>query len=474
MRKTIALAMLLVAFAAMPAFASVQNVKVGGSIDSTYLFRDNFDLGNNIVADRQQSLFVTQAKLRVDADLTDQVATTIQLINERAWDQTTDATSDIDLNLAFVTLREMLYSPLTVVVGRQVFSYGNSFIMDAQGVNNVGPGDSNITAAAQDLTRQKALDAIRLIFDYDPLSLELLYSKVDANTLTGNPDDIGDDVDLYGVNTSYELGDEMNTQVEAYFFAKVDNAHKTGAGIAASNGHPKADTIYLPGLRVSTKPIEGLNVQGEVAWQKGNKRLTSTVGSASLNQQRDALAAQVISNYQVPVLDEYKPVLQYVYTYVSGDSNPDDIDSTEDGRSSEANRWTAWDPFFENQGRGRIYNALFDLTNSQIHTVSLQANPIEDVTAKVEWNGIWLDKKINNLAPTSSTFTVRQPDNTTFTADVTRDESIGHEIDCDLTYDYTEDVQLGASFGWFIPGDVFVAANDSVASQAIVHGNVNF
>lgn len=473
MKKVILLALLAVAVAAVPASASVQNVKVSGSIDSTYLFRDNFDLGNNIVADRQQNLFITQTMLHVDADLTDNVSTAICLLNERAWDQKdTGENADVSIHLAYVTLREMLYSPLTVVAGRQEFHYGNSFIVDSSGTNNSASTDSGISGIAGDLTKQTAMDAIRLIFDYDPLSLELLYSKIDANGATGAPATIGDDVDLYGVNTSYELGDEMNTQVEAYFFAKVDNAHQ---GVAfTSDGHPKADSIYLPGLRVSTKPIEGLNVQSEIAWQKGNKRLSSTVAGANPNLRRDALAAQVIGNYQVPVLDEYKPVLQYVFTYVSGDSNPDDINGTESGRSSKANRWTAWDPFFENQGGGRIYNALFDLTNSQIHTVSLQANPVEDVTAKVEWNGIWLDKKIDNGASSSSTFTVRQPDNTTFTANATRDNAIGHEIDCDLIYDYTEDVQLGASFGWFLPGDAFAQNNDSIATQAIVHGNVNF
>ena len=58
-----------------------------------------------------------------------------------------------------------------------------------------------------------------------------------------------------------------------------------------------------------------------------------------------------------------------------------------------------------------------------------------------------------------------------------------HEIDWDATYDYTEDVQFGANLGWFIPGDVFLGddsgpsslnGNDKMASQVIVHGNVNF
>src|SRR3989338_6292650 len=95
MKKSIILAAaLMVALAAVPASASVQNLKIGGSVDSTYLFRDNFDLGANILGDEQQSLFITQTILRADADLTDQVSATVALINERAWgndNQTTTA-----------------------------------------------------------------------------------------------------------------------------------------------------------------------------------------------------------------------------------------------------------------------------------------------------------------------------------------------------------------------------------------------
>ena len=487
MRKSIILAVvLMVALVAVPAFASVQNVKVSGSVDSTYLFRDNFDLGQSTlnVEDTNQHLFFTQTTLRVDADLTDQVSATVALINERVWEADPGASSDVALNLAYVTLREMLYSPLTVVVGRQVFSYGNSFIMDATGANNTINTDSNLNNVVEDMSKQSALDAIRLIFDYNPLTLGILYSKVDTGTPGASFDNITDDVDLYGANATYELGDDLNTQVEAYFFARINKATNdstTGDG-------SKADTIYLPGLRASADVLDGLNVQGEIAWQRGN-RVRSTA-RANDNEQRRAMAAQVISNYQVPndvlpdVLEEYNPALQYVYTYVSGDSNPEDV-SSEDvvGAQASTNTHTAWDPFFEAQGAGTIYNSLFDLTNAHIHTVALTANPIEDVTTKVSWTGLWLDKQIDDGTSSDSQFDIRQPGTGTAIAlDANRETEIGYEIDVETTYDYTEDVQFGATFGWFVPGDVLLgedatiaqAGNDSTASQAIIHGIVNF
>ena len=68
----------------------------------------------------------------------------------------------------------------------------------------------------------------------------------------------------------------------------------------------------------------------------------------------------------------------------------------------------------------------------------------------------------------------RQPDGGTATVRATRDKQIGNEIDGELIYDYTEDVQIGLNMGWFMPGDAFHHSNDSTASQAILHANVNF
>ncbi|MBI3616626.1 MAG: alginate export family protein [Candidatus Omnitrophica bacterium] len=471
MRKTILLAFALAAFVAMPAMASVQNVKISGSIDSTWLIRNNFDLGLSLTEDEQQNLFITQSILRADADLTDNVSTTVALINERAWGDTSNVSTDIDLLLAYATLREMLYSPLTVVVGKQAFHYGNSFIVDSGGTNNAAPADSGIALIAGDLTKQTTQDAARFIFDYEPLSVELLFSKINSRTNTLAIEN-KDDIDLYGANVGYEVGDSMNTQVEAYFFAKVDKLSNT----AAAGEFSKSDTVYVPGLRASTNPIEGLNVQAEVAWQRGNR--VATTGTIRDNEQREAMGAQVIASYKVPVMEEYKPILGYVYTYVSGDSNPGDRALSETnggGRQGSTNTYTAWDPMFENQAGGTIYNTLFNLSNSHISTVSAQVNPIEDVTAKVSWSNLRLDKGLRGNA-TNTTLTLVQPDGAASgTMGIVVDEKeIGNEIDTTLTYDYTEDVQFGANFGWFLPGDLFTGANNQVATQAIFHGNVNF
>jgi len=471
MKKIVLLALLAVAFVAAPAFASVQNVKVSGDINSTFVSRYRFDLGNPTEGNRfDQNFFMTQTKLRVDADLTDKVSTTVALINERAWDAETRAAAaadntgdtEIDLNLAYVTIKEMLYSPLTVVVGRQAFAFGNSFVIDSMGPNrSIGAYRGGLQGVAEDLTQRKAMDAIRLILDYNPLTIDLVYSKIDANNLTGEADTSGykDDVDLLGTNLNYKLGDKMNTVVEAYFWAKSDNSNKYSAG-------RKTDTVYMPGARVAADVLDGLNLGAEVAMQRGTYSRADND-----NVKREAIAYQLIGNYALPFeqTKEYRPVLTTAFSYFSGDKGP--LTGTVNQK-----KYSGWDPMFENQNRGKIFNTLFNQSNAMVAQIKGTISPIEDVTAAVEWSGLWLAKKINNTpASTTSNFALYQPDGTSLTPALNKDNTkLGDELDLYLTYAYTEDVTIGATLGWFKPGDLFQAPNRKTATQAMVNMDVKF
>ncbi len=469
MKKIMLLALLAVAVTAVPAAASVQNIKVSGDIDTTWLVRDQFDLGHSDPGNGfYQNLLITQTRLRVDAELTDNVAATIALINERTWNgDTNNEHNDMDINLAYVTLREMLYSPLTVIIGRQNLAYGNSFVIDSQGTNRtIDTGGLN--NVAEDLSKRTALDAVRMIFDYNPLTVDVVAAKLAANNLTGTGAQ-DDDVDLFGVNANWQVGDDLGSILEAYFWAKIDQSVKTTMG-------NKADTVYMPGLRAETNILDGLNIQGEVAWQFGNKADTAS-GSVD-NVDRRAMGAQVIANYSLPFekTKKYEPVVTTAYTYVSGDSNPSEPGKTP-GRDKDE-YYTAWDPMFENQGGGTIYNTLFDLTNMHIVKLAAQAKPLDDVTAEVAWNALWLDKAIKDSTDpdkgNSTNFTLYQPDGSSLSGvKMTSNKHLGNEVDLSVVYDYTEDVQFGLSYGVFFPGDAF-AQMDRNASQWLLHGLVAF
>lgn len=452
MRKLIVLASVLaLGFTAAPAFASVQNVKISGSIDSTYILRENFEF-NDLSASggkEEQSVFITQTILQIDADLTDNVAATIALINERPWEGNPGSTaSGVDLLRAYVTLREMLYSPMTVVVGRQWFAFGNSFIFDAAGTNNSAPGDSGIASVAADLTLQTNLDAIRVILDYNPLTITAFYGAVTPKS-SGTLSDTDDSVNVWGLNAGYELGDDMNTLVEAYIFDKKDKSED--ANTAPFN---EVDHLKVVGTRFSTTPLEGINLQGEIAHQ-GGTRINSP--SSNSKQTRDSWAFQALANYQVPVLKDYNPVVSFEWTKLYGD----------EGTTTDED-YKGWDPFFENQDGGTIYNTLFNFTNLEMYTVGFAFSPMEDVSTKLSATKLMLNQDNDG-----STFSLVQPDGTNATVNThAGQKELGTEIDGVITYDYTEDVRFGLNVGVFKPAGIFLA-NDS-AKQVLANVRVAF
>jgi hypothetical protein len=468
---------------ASPAFAAIQNVKVSGDITSTYVDRSNFDLGLDngllvpVVAPpaspvglKQQNVFITQTRLRVDADLSDNVSTTVGLINERAWNaeqelgSNTGTDTNVQLYLASVTMRELLYSPLTVTVGRQVFNYGNGLIMGDGGVNNLATG--NLATIAQDLTERTAYDGVKATLDYKPLSIDMFYFKNNQTILNGNPNSGKSSSDVYGTDATYQLSDPMNTLVDAYLFTRFNGDNNQTAQAAATTISHHGDTMYVPGLRLSTNPVKGLNVQGEVAWEAGNHpvNLTGNGGNTQVDERRNAMAAQFLATYALPVLDKYKPSVNAAYTYVSGDKTTN---------VPYATKYTAWDPFNENQGSGTIYNTLFPLSNMDIVAVGASVSPLEDVTAAATWSGLWA----NDAYGTNNPLAIYQPDGGTATitpATKNKAKSLGNEYDLNLTYNYTEDVTFGVSVGWYVPGSVFTRNNDNTASQAMADVNVKF
>ncbi len=233
--------------------------------------------------------------------------------------------------------------------------------------------------------------------------------------------------------------------------------------------------MYVPGLRASTNPIKGLNVQGEIAWQLGTVPVPGETGGSFNgtweNEHRDAMALQFLTSYALPVLEKYKPTVNASYTYVSGDKNGSQNYVTD--QVTSAKTFTAWDEFNTIQGAGTIYRAIFPLSNENILSVGASVNPLEDVTAAVTWTGLWAAAPISE----QNQLTLLQPDGSGIIAGPVGPKNaywLGNETDVNLTYNYTEDVTFGLSVGWFVPGNVFEASVHDTASQAIASVGVKF
>ncbi len=428
-RLSVLLCLALVAGLAGSACAEVQNVKVGGDITVLGVGRSNFDLSNGATGNRendQSSFFVTQTRVRLDSDLTDNVTATLRLINERIWSAENNASSDIDLDLAYVTLKEFLYSPLSLKVGRQELRFGNALI-----IGSANTYDSSVlNTVPGDLSARKSFDALRATLDYDPLVVDTFYAKIDEGDINVN-----DDVDLYGVNAAYDFGTK-GAKAEVYVFSKNDSSLD------------KNDKVNTFGTLLSAELVENLNTSLEVAFQNGNDR--------SQGKHRKAWALQAMADYTFADVS-MKPNLGLGYTYLSGDSDSSDSKNK------------AWDSMYYDQALNNIAYAILPFSNMKVLNVKGGLKPMEDLSLSAVYGYYMLDKKVATLSSgygpsgTSSKY-----------YDMNDKRSLGNALDITATYDYTEDVQFGLTAGMFACGKAFASSNDRTATQIIGSMKVSF
>jgi hypothetical protein len=430
---------LLVGLTFSAAYAEVQNVKVSGDITMSGVLRKHFGLDAATTGDKsvlKQSFIMTQTRVRVDADLTDNVMATVRLINERIWNGQNDSntanssnSTNIDLDLAFVTLKEFLYSPLTLTVGRQEIKFGNGLII---GKSGAAAGTTNLPT---DLSERSAFDAIRATLDYDPLVVDLVYAQVKQNTTEDR-----NTVSLTGINATYALNNKIN--LSGYYWLKKNN----NTGVATS----EADKVNTVGGLISATPIENLSTSLEVAYQFGKN-------TATIDQKKhDAWALQAMADYTFAKV-KTTPKIGASYTYLSG------------GESSTT-RNDGWDSMFYDQKLNNIVYAILPMTNMSVLNLKASCKPVEDVTVSAIYGHY-------NVAKADSGDLLQSPGyynggttdadrylNSTYTGK----SHLGDAIDLTATYDYTEDVQFGLTAGLFRAGNAINIVDDKAVAQQVI------
>ncbi|MBM3248362.1 MAG: hypothetical protein FJZ10_02935 [Candidatus Omnitrophica bacterium] len=479
-RLIIIIAVAFVLGLAVSAHAAVQNVKVSGDLKVSAIGRSGFDLGDADGED-ESNVIMSQTRVRIDTDLTENVSATVRLLNERDWGKEVQTSTnvdvaggaslsengqddnEVDIDLASLTMKEMFDSPVSVTLGRQELMWGAGFVLGDSDTNrtsltNYGAGYAAI--ANRDLSLRKAFDAVKVNLDYDPLMIEAFYSKIDENQKTGAQLEDKNDIDLYGAKASYALGDKWGTMLETYLLYRNDKTPTSGS----INATP--DTLWCPGIRAVAAPMKDMIVTAEMAWQTGSKAVTAAGPSRS----REAMAYQVTGSYALPFekLKKYSPSIGAHMSYYSGDKNP--ADGT-DGRGE----YRAWDQLYENQGTGKIYNVLFDATNTRAFGFNASAVPMEDLSVKLEYTDVYLAVEPPGTHGVS-VLTIYGIDGNSRTPVMTGDnQHLGREFDLSAVYDYTEDVQFGLTYGAFIPGAAFDQDhNHEVATQLIGTCAVSF
>lgn len=497
----VALAAVCVVFVGA-SYAAVENIKVSGDITATAVGRDlslhqnehnpvhlPTGLAGTTMGNKDREDFVySQVRLRFDADLTEGVSAVVRLINERLWgsedadngsdtaamgggynNRSTNATggdTEIDLDLAYIEMKEFLYEPLTLIVGRQNLRYGNGLI--------IGDPDTNQTASVKvpmeiaDQSLRKSFDAVRAVLDYSPYTVDLIYAAVDENET-----DINDDRNLWAVYGTYDWA-SYNGVTEGYFAyvnQNMDSIYGTGlnlltaAGLNALGNFQAVEnqsTVYTVGGRLQYDPNDHWTLGVEGAYQFGDIHITTGATSIGTNpyQHLSAFAGQLVAQYRF--LNDYNSMIQLEYTYLSGD---DDI-------TDEAQN--AWQPLFEDQSPGTIMNQLFPNSSTQCVTLRGSMMPREDITIGGSYTWLLLSEKVNY----DNTIDWYQPHYGPLAQNQYKIEGnqnyLGSEVDSYILYDYTEDVQIKMTGATFIPGSWFHSENNSIAYELTAGVSVDF
>ncbi|MGH7197636.1 MAG: alginate export family protein, partial [Candidatus Omnitrophota bacterium] len=398
--------------------------------------------------------FMTITQLQVAADLTSNVSTVVNLVNQRDWNAGPDEWSpgpsagkefDIELDLAYVQLREIFYAPLTLTIGRQDLWFGRGLIV---GWNNLANTDPNLSIQDENFSEFGAFDGVRATLDFKPWTLDFVYTKIDENA-----HDPEDDLDLYFVNVNYAFA-EYNAVAEIYYARENDRA--TLAGTGADDGTRNNDTNTIGG-RVQFDPIEQITLGAEVAHQFGTAR--SAVDSP--DRDRDAWAVDLFGTYRWDY--EWKPEVTLEYVFLSGE---------EDLSPGATSDYHAWVDNHRGSIFGWIHDAkefyfataspsdLFTAPNEQFISVLGVITPLEDLKLSANYYYFWTDADLH-LVPTDPNSPVL-------------DDEIGHEIDVEIAYQYTEDVTFTFYANWFIPGDQYASPENATASEYISRVKVTF
>jgi hypothetical protein len=436
-KKILVLALAFVVGITVAAFAEVQNVKVGGDITTVWLDRSTLDLKGGGSADVKD--FASIARVKIEANLTDNVDATVRFLNERIWSSTQEtnpgtagSNTNVNIDLAYVTLKDFLKDttnvPLTLKVGRQDIRLGSGLLLGDPDTNQGVSATSGLNlAGVRDMSARKAFDGVVGVFDYNPLTITAGAVVGSVGTSVTNDND---DTMVYVLNAAYDTGVKNTVGELTYLLSRNKSNATTGFKGNVSN--------Y--GVRVTSSPIENLGLEAEYVFQ--DQELAVKADKKRKHASDDAI--RLAANYAFANV-AWKPALGVDYTRLSGQ----------------------WNVMFEDQTPAELANLIFPNSNVSALGGSLSAKPKDDVTLKLRYANFQVVEKYFAGQTWTSTGT-----GATYT--MTNKKDLGDEVDLGVVYDYTEDVQLGLTYGMFMPGDAFNTINDETATSVIGSMRVAF
>ncbi|MFA4989057.1 MAG: alginate export family protein, partial [Candidatus Omnitrophota bacterium] len=170
-----------------------------------------------------------------------------------------------------------------------------------------------------------------------------------------------------------------------------------------------------------------------------------------------AWALQAMADYTFADV-KFTPAVGASYTYLSGDKKSDD----------NTNR--NWDSMYYDQVLNNITYSILPFSNMQVINLRGSMKPTEDTTVLLNYGYYRRNKGASG--PMNSTQV--DGNGTAYSYTMTGNDDLGSALDLTGTYDYTEDVQFGLTFGYFNPGKAFAENNRRDATQVVGSMKVTF
>jgi len=457
----------LVGTLALPAYAAVQNVKISGDVTVRSLVRENYDLDKNDAKstgatpdNNSDAYFMHSVGINLSADLTDKVGVMTRIVNQRDWDNNSSgsATFDVDVDLAYVALKEFFFAPLTVTAGRQNLWYGRGLIVGKKLL------DFNAAISANEYTETYGFDAVRAVFDLSPWTMDFAYAKMAENAIYNAKDD----VDLYVANIGRKF-DQNNAEAEAYAIAKIDNGvqikgYPDDATTLSSVGQ---NTVYTLGARGSMdlpttiNVLKNINLAAEIAHQTGTYNQSTAADKKAYDRNRDAWAVDLNGSKAFPDV-MWTPKLNLEYVLFTGENSYSDTDK---------GKWNAWDPVY----RGSVYTPIREfqnyfyatrfradnvslteidmdsgLTNTRQVMLTGVINPLKKLALSGTYTKFWLDERLLDSLRHEK-----------------KSADMGQELDCVATYNYSNDVSISLLYANFFPGKYWDPGQKDTATDLV-------